>query len=118
MLKLKATVVSVCLLIQQLFVMNASVSEISDEQLNRWLDNKPTITFIALTNHYPYSFIDDDGKVSGIIRDWTLDLEERFGIHARFISLILAVTQKLRYLMVEATYFPFNSLTPVTVDGF
>ena len=87
MLKLKATVVSVCLLIQLLFVMNASASEISDEQLNRWLDNKPTITFIALTNHYPYSFIDDDGKVSGIIRDWTLDLEERFGIHARFISV-------------------------------
>lgn len=112
MLKLKATVVSVCLLIQLLFVMNASASEISDEQLNRWLDNKPTITFIALTNHYPYSFIDDDGKVSGIIRDWTLDLEERFGIHARFISVNSRSDAKAALLDGRGDVFPFQQFDP------
>ncbi len=112
MLKLKATVVSVCLLIQLLFVVNVSASEISDEQLNRWLDNKPTITFIALTNHYPYSFIDDDGKVSGIIRDWTLDLEERFGIHARFISVNSRSDAKAALLDGRGDVFPFQQFDP------
>ena len=74
-LKSAAISFSVWLLSGLLFIGSAYASEVSDAELERWLDNKPTVTFIALTNHYPYSFLDDDGKVSGIVKDWTQDLE-------------------------------------------
>ncbi|MCX2760686.1 transporter substrate-binding domain-containing protein [Vibrio sp. Sgm 22] len=93
---------------------NGSVraAEVTDAQLNRWLDNKPTITFIALANHYPYSFIDDDGRVSGIIKDWAIDLEDRFGVHARFISVNSRVEAKAALLDGRGDVFPFQQFDP------
>ncbi|WP_244267521.1 ATP-binding protein [Vibrio splendidus] len=87
-------------------------AEVSEEQLNQWLDNKPAVTFIGLTDHYPYSFIDDDGKVSGIIKDWALDLENRFGVHARFISVGSRVEAKEALLDGRGDIFPFQQFDP------
>ncbi|WP_432215314.1 ATP-binding protein [Vibrio splendidus] len=87
-------------------------AEVTEEQLNQWLDNKPTVTFIGLTDHYPYSFIDDDGKVSGIIKDWALDLENRFGVHARFISVGSRVEAKEALLDGRGDIFPFQQFDP------
>ena len=75
------------LLVWSLVIRSANAGEVSDATLNQWLENQPTITFVTLTDHYPYSFIDEEGKVSGIIKDWTLDLEQRFGVHVRFITV-------------------------------
>ncbi|WP_373954692.1 ATP-binding protein [Vibrio pomeroyi] len=91
---------------------SVSAAEVTDAQLNRWLDNKPTITFIALANHYPYSFIDDDGRVSGIIKDWAIDLEDRFGVHARFISVNSRVEAKAALLDGRGDVFPFQQFDP------
>ncbi|MEZ8723177.1 transporter substrate-binding domain-containing protein [Vibrio pomeroyi] len=94
------------------FYGSASAAEVTDAQLNRWLDNKLTITFIALANHYPYSFIDDDGRVSGIIKDWAIDLEDRFGVHARFISVNSRVEAKAALLDGRGDVFPFQQFDP------
>ncbi|UPR59949.1 transporter substrate-binding domain-containing protein [Vibrio sp. ED004] len=91
---------------------SVNAAEVTDAQLNRWLDNKPTITFIALANHYPYSFIDDDGRVSGIIKDWAIDLEDRFGVHARFISVNSRVEAKAALLDGRGDVFPFQQFDP------
>ncbi|NVN80617.1 MULTISPECIES: transporter substrate-binding domain-containing protein [unclassified Vibrio] len=94
------------------FYGSVSAAEVTDAQLNRWLDIKPTITFIALANHYPYSFIDDDGRVSGIIKDWAIDLEDRFGVHARFISVNSRVEAKAALLDGRGDVFPFQQFDP------
>lgn len=103
---------SVWLLSGLLFVGSAYASEVTDADLDLWLDNKPTVTFIALANHYPYSFLDDDGKVSGIVKDWTQDLEERFGVHVRFISVSSRSEAKAALLDGRGDVFPFQQFDP------
>ncbi len=113
-LELKSRVVLFTMWLLAGLCFNGSVNaaEVTDAQLNRWLDNKPTITFIALANHYPYSFIDDDGRVSGIIKDWAIDLEDRFGVHARFISVNSRVEAKAALLDGRGDVFPFQQFDP------
>lgn len=91
---------------------SVSAAEVSEVELERWLADKPTLTFIALTNHYPYSFLDDNGKVSGIIKDWTQDLEERFGVHVRFISVSSRSEAKAALLDGRGDVFPFQQFDP------
>ncbi|CAH6973501.1 Phosphorelay protein LuxU [Vibrio chagasii] len=114
MSRLKSSVISftVWLLSVLMFVGSAYASEVSDAELDIWLDNKPTVTFIALTNHYPYSFLDDNGKVSGIIKDWTEDLEERFGVHVKFISVSSRSEAKAALLDGRGDVFPFQQFDP------
>ncbi|MGI9887536.1 ATP-binding protein [Vibrio chagasii] len=111
-LKSSAISFSVWLLSGLLFVGSACAAEVTDAELDRWLDNKPTVTFIALANHYPYSFVDDDGKVSGIVKDWTQDLEERFGVHVRFISVSSRSEAKAALLGGRGDVFPFQQFDP------
>ena len=111
-LKSAAISFSVRLLCGMLFVGSTYASEVSDAELELWLDNKPTVTFIALANHYPYSFLDDDGKVSGIVKDWTQDLEERFGVHVRFISVSSRNEAKAALLDGRGDVFPFQQFDP------
>ena len=94
------------------FANTVSASEVTDAELEGWLDNKPSVTFIALTNHYPYSFLDDNGKVSGIIKDWAQDLEERFGVHVRFISVSSRSEAKAALLDGRGDVFPFQQFDP------
>ncbi|KAB0301904.1 transporter substrate-binding domain-containing protein [Vibrio fortis] len=91
---------------------SVSAAEVSEVEFERWLADKPTLTFIALTNHYPYSFLDDNGKVSGIIKDWTQDLEERFGVHVRFISVSSRSEAKAALLDGRGDVFPFQQFDP------
>ena len=100
------------LLAWPLLIRSAHADEATDAQLNQWLADKPTVTFITLTDHYPYSFIDDDGQVSGIIKDWALDLENRFGISARFISVGSRVEAKEALLDGRGDIFPFQQFDP------
>ncbi|WP_215406706.1 ATP-binding protein [Vibrio gigantis] len=102
----------IVLLAWPLALRTTLAAEVTEEQLNQWLDNKPTVTFIALTDHYPYSFIDDDGKVSGIIKDWALDLETRFGVQTRFISVGSRVEAKQALLDGRGDIFPFQQFDP------
>ncbi len=111
-LKKRVVLFTMWLLAGLCFNGSVSAAEVTDAQLNRWLDNKPTITFIALANHYPYSFIDDDGRVSGIIKDWAIDLEDRFGVHARFISVNSRVEAKAALLDGRGDVFPFQQFDP------
>ncbi|WP_394140867.1 transporter substrate-binding domain-containing protein [Vibrio chagasii] len=114
MSRLKSSVISfsVWLLSGLLFVGSVYASEVTDAELDLWLDNKPTVTFIALANHYPYSFLDDDGKVSGIVKDWTQDLAERFGVHVRFISVSSRSEAKAALLDGRGDVFPFQQFDP------
>ena len=91
---------------------SVSAAEVSEGELERWLADKPILTFIALTNHYPYSFLDDNGEVSGIIKDWTQDLEERFGVHVRFISVSSRSEAKAALLDGRGDVFPFQQFDP------
>ncbi|MCZ8484964.1 hypothetical protein O9993_00065 [Vibrio lentus] len=75
------------------------------------MGNQPTVTFVVLANHYPYSFIDDDG-VSGIIKDWTLDLEQRFGVHVRFVTVNSRVEAKAALVDGRGDVFPFQQFDP------
>lgn len=111
-LKNRVVLFTMWLLTGLCFYGSVSAAEVTDAQLNRWLDIKPTITFIALANHYPYSFIDDDGRVSGIIKDWAIDLEDRFGVHARFISVNSRVEAKAALLDGRGDVFPFQQFDP------
>lgn len=111
-LKNRVVLFTMWLLAGLCFNGSVNAAEVTDVQLNRWLDNKPTITFIALANHYPYSFIDDDGRVSGIIKDWAIDLEDRFGVHARFISVNSRVEAKAALLDGRGDVFPFQQFDP------
>ncbi|WP_435249870.1 ATP-binding protein [Vibrio sp. nBUS_14] len=114
MLSLNRFVVSLVigLLLWPLVLRSANADEVTDTELNQWLEAKPTITFIALSDHYPYSFIDDDGKVSGIIKDWALDLENRFGVHTRFISVNSRIKAKDALLEGRGDVFPFQRFDP------
>ncbi|WP_210472707.1 ATP-binding protein [Vibrio crassostreae] len=109
-LSLKKLLVSfiIGLLAWPLIIGGANAAEVPDAELDLWLEKQPTITFIALSNHYPYSFLDDNGQVSGIIKDWTLDLEERFGVNARFISVNSRVEAKAALLDGRGDVFPFQ----------
>nr|WP_246091776.1 transporter substrate-binding domain-containing protein [Vibrio tasmaniensis] len=100
------------LLVWPLAIRSANAGEVTDATLNQWLETQPTITFIALSDHYPYSFIDDDGKVSGIIKDWALDLENRFGVHTRFISVDSRIKAKDALLEGRGDVFPFQQFDP------
>ncbi|MFA0114139.1 transporter substrate-binding domain-containing protein [Vibrio sp. 10N.261.46.E11] len=100
------------ILVWSLVIRSADAGEVDDATLNQWLENQPTITFIALTDHYPYSFIDDDGLVSGVIKDWTLDLEQRFGVHVRFITVNSRVEAKAALVDGRGDVFPFQQFDP------
>ncbi|CAK3246394.1 two-component system, NarL family, sensor histidine kinase EvgS [Vibrio crassostreae] len=100
------------IVVWSLVIRSANAAEVTDAKLNQWLENQPTITFIALSDHYPYSFIDDDGKVSGIIKDWALDLENRFGVHTRFISVDSRIKAKDALLEGRGDVFPFQQFDP------
>ncbi|WP_431354908.1 transporter substrate-binding domain-containing protein, partial [Vibrio crassostreae] len=91
---------------------STNAAEVTDTELNQWLGNQPTVTFVVLANHYPYSFIDDDGQVSGIIKDWTLDLEQRFGVHVRFVTVNSRVEAKAALVDGRGDVFPFQQFDP------
>ena len=117
-LKCSAISFSMLLLSGVLFVGSAYAAEVTDAELDLWLDNKPTVTFIALTNHYPYSFLDDNGKVSGIIKDWTQDLAERFGVDVRFISVSSRIEAEAALLEGRGDVFPFQQFEPSDGERF
>lgn len=114
MLSLNRFVVSLVigLLLWSLVIRSVNAVEVTEAELNQWLETQPTITFIALSDHSPYSFIDDDGKVSGIIKDWALDLENRFGVHTRFISVDSRIKAKDALLEGRGDVFPFQQFDP------
>ncbi|WP_333917882.1 ATP-binding protein [Vibrio crassostreae] len=100
------------IVVWSLVIRSVNAAEVTDAKLNQWLENQPTITFIALSDHYPYSFIDDDGLVSGIIKDWTLDLEQRFGVHVQFITVNSRVEAKAALVDGRGDVFPFQQFDP------
>ncbi|MGR5000327.1 ATP-binding protein [Vibrio celticus] len=83
-----------------------------EQQPNLWHDPDREITFVALSSHYPYSFIGDDGKVDGIIRDWAYDLEERFNVKTNFISVDSHAEAKQALLDGKGDVFPFQQFDP------
>ncbi|PMG98288.1 ATP-binding protein [Vibrio lentus] len=102
----------ITLLVWLLLMRSTNAAEVTDTELNQWLGNQPTVTFVVLANHYPYSFIDDDGQVSGIIKDWTLDLEQRFGVHVRFVTVNSRVEAKAALVEGRGDVFPFQQFDP------
>ncbi len=103
---------AITLLVWPLLMRSTNAAEVTDTELNQWLGNQPTVTFVVLANHYPYSFIDDDGLVSGIIKDWTLDLEQRFGVHVRFVTVNSRVEAKAALVDGRGDVFPFQQFDP------
>ncbi|MFA0554411.1 transporter substrate-binding domain-containing protein [Vibrio sp. 10N.222.55.A1] len=102
----------ITLVVWPLLMRSTNAAEVTDTELNQWLGNQPTVTFVVLANHYPYSFIDDDGQVSGIIKDWTLDLEQRFGVHVRFVTVNSRVEAKAALVDGRGDVFPFQQFDP------
>ncbi|MFA0233655.1 transporter substrate-binding domain-containing protein [Vibrio sp. 10N.222.55.C7] len=102
----------ITLVVWSLLMRSTNAAEVTDTELNQWLGNQPTVTFVVLANHYPYSFIDDDGQVSGIIKDWTLDLEQRFGVHVRFVTVNSRVEAKAALVDGRGDVFPFQQFGP------
>ncbi|MFA0350811.1 hypothetical protein AB4486_28310, partial [Vibrio sp. 10N.222.55.C6] len=102
----------ITLVVWSLLMRSTNAAEVTDTELNQWLGNQPTVTFVVLANHYPYSFIDDDGQVSGIIKDWTLDLEQRFGVHVRFVTVNSRVEAKAALVDGRGDVFPFQQFDP------
>lgn len=94
------------------FVTSVNAETAPDQEANRWQDAKLEVTFIALSSHYPYSFIGDDGKVDGIIRDWANDLEERFKVKVNFISVDSHSEAKQALLDGKGNVFPFQQFDP------
>ncbi|ARP40590.1 ATP-binding protein [Vibrio syngnathi] len=94
------------------FVTSVNAETAPDQEANRWQDAKLEVTFIALSSHYPYSFIGDDGKVDGIIRDWAYDLEERFNVKTNFISVDSHAEAKQALLDGKGDVFPFQQFDP------
>ncbi|OBS99202.1 two-component system sensor histidine kinase/response regulator [Vibrio tasmaniensis] len=103
---------AITLVVWLLLMRSTNAAEVTDTELNQWLGNQPTVTFVVLANHYPYSFIDDDGQVSGIIKDWTLDLEQRFGVHVRFVTVNSRVEAKAALVEGRGDVFPFQQFDP------
>jgi len=91
---------------------HANAESVSEDELTLWLENKPTVTFIALSSHYPYSFIDDNGEVSGIIRDWAKEFELNYGIETDFISVNSNSEAKQALLDGKGDVFPFQQFDP------
>ncbi|WP_299693572.1 transporter substrate-binding domain-containing protein [uncultured Vibrio sp.] len=96
------------------FCVNASASaaEANDTDLNQWLKNQPTVTFITLADHYPYSFIDEEGNVAGIIRDWAHDLEQRFGVNVSLATVYSVDEAKKALLEGRGDVYPFQQFDP------
>ncbi|MCW1890983.1 hypothetical protein OK016_24480 [Vibrio chagasii] len=44
------------------------LAQVSDAEARHMVRQQTSGDFHCLTNHYPYSFLDDNGKVSGIIK--------------------------------------------------
>ena len=91
---------------------HAHAVSVSEDDLTRWLESKPKVTFIALSSHYPYSFIDDRGEVSGIIRDWANEFELKYGIETDFISVNSNSDAKQALLDGKGDVFPFQQFDP------
>ncbi|PMH76184.1 ATP-binding protein [Vibrio cyclitrophicus] len=91
---------------------HAYAESVSEDDLTQWLESKPTVTFIALSSHYPYSFIDDEGEVSGIIRDWAKEFELNYGIETNFISVNSHSEAKQVLLDGRGDVFPFQQFDP------
>ncbi|MFA0146899.1 transporter substrate-binding domain-containing protein [Vibrio lentus] len=102
----------ITLVVWPILMRPTNAAEVTNTELNKWLGNQPTVTFVVLANHYPYSFIDDDGQVSGIIKDWTLDLEQRFGVHVRFVTVNSRVEAKAALVDGRGDVFPFQQFDP------
>ena len=94
------------------FVTSVNAKMTSDQESSQWQDTKLEVTFIALSSHYPYSFIGDDGKVDGIIRDWANDLEERFNVKSNFIIVDSHAEAKQALLDGKGDVFPFQQFDP------
>ncbi|QFT11412.1 transporter substrate-binding domain-containing protein [Vibrio sp. THAF190c] len=81
---------------------------VTDTELQSWLSLKPTITYAVLAGHYPYSYIDDNGNVSGLVRDYARDLEQRYLVDTHFLVVNSYTEAKQAIEKGEADVFPFQ----------
>ncbi|WP_052771969.1 ATP-binding protein [Vibrio mexicanus] len=84
-----------------------SAAQSGATEVQNWLNRGQTITFVVLDNHYPYSFINEQGQVDGVIKGYTQDLIERYGVSVDFhiVSSPSEAKKALREGIVDV--FPF-----------
>ena len=87
---------------------NATAKTVTDTELRSWLSLEPTITYVVLAGHYPYSFIDDNGNVSGVVRDYARDLELRYLVNTHFLVVNSHAEAKQALEDGRADVFPFQ----------
>lgn len=89
----------------------ADLSQLSN-RTQQWVEQNPTITYVVFRNHYPYSFINDSGEVDGVVRSFTDDFTERYGIDVQFKIVTSYAEAKQALKDKQADVFPFQHAMP------
>lgn len=63
---------------------NEQYDTLSNEQ-KEWLEQNPSITVVALSDAAPYSFLDENGQISGLSNDFSRLLAQAYNINVKFL---------------------------------
>ncbi|MDB1124006.1 ATP-binding protein [Vibrio algarum] len=101
-----------------LISLSANANEPFDSLSNQqkdWLDKKQSLTVVALSNRAPYSYLDNNGELSGLVKDYSALLAQAYNIDIDF--LVVDNEQQVRNAIKagKADFYLFSStfLKPV-----
>ena len=78
-------------------------------QHKEWLKQNPSITVVVLSDAAPYSFLDENGQISGLSRDYSRLLAQAYNINVKFLVVDTELEVREAIKMGHADLYLFSS---------
>lgn len=97
------------LLVSTAVSANEQYDTLSSQQ-KEWLEQHPSITVVALSDAAPYSFLDENGQISGLSRDYSRLLAQAYNINVKFLVVNTELEVREAIKMGHADLYFFQAL--------